>query len=323
MSALHIAVDARNLAHDWRGIGRYVRAILAVFAQRDDVSVTLVEPGPFGQRAPRGADVVWHPWNGTFFSARVPAVVTFHDAAPFRFPNPDLRKRRSEQQPFVRSAATARAFLANSAFTRAEIETCLGVAAERVTVTPLAVDHAVFTPHGRAAPLADGRAYILFVGAHDVQKNVATLIAAWRAAFPRAGVALAFTRAPAELPAGAVVLDAVTDAQLADAYRGALIAAVPSLYEGFGLPLIEAMACGTPAIASRVAALPEAGGSACAWVDDPCDVAAWADALAQVAGDEPVRAAMRAAGIERAATFSWQRCAEATLAVLHRAAEGA
>ena len=300
-----------------------MRSILSVFAQRDDVSVTLVEPGPFGQHAPRGADVVWHPWNGTFFSARVPSVVTFHDAAPFRFPNPDPRKRRNEQQPFVRSAETARAFLTNSAFTRREIEACLGIAPERATVTPLAVDRAVFNPQGSAVPLADGRAYILFVGAHDVQKNVATLIAAWRTAFPRAGVALAFTRAPVELPPGAVVLDAASDAQLADAYRGAVLAAVPSLYEGFGLPVIEAMACGTPAIASRVAALPEAGGSACAWVDDPCDVDAWSQALAQIVDDEPVRAAMRTAGLARAATFSWQRCAESTLAVLQRAADGA
>jgi glycosyltransferase involved in cell wall biosynthesis len=323
VSALRLAVDARDLAHDWRGIARYVRAVLARFAERSDVVVTLVERGLFGQRAPRGTDVVWHPWNGTFFDARVPSVVTFHDAVPFRFPAADPRKRRNEQGPWLRSAATARTFIANSQFTVTEVERFLGVDAARQTVTYLAVERDVFAPAGEAAALPDGRPYVLFAGAAEPRKNLATLLAAHRLAFPDDAVALVV--AGGAPPAGARVhaLGALEPAELARWYRGARAVAVPSLYEGFGFPLLEAMACGTPAIASRATSLVEVGGDGCRWIDDPLDVAAWSAALAQVAGDEPLRARLRAAGIARAATFSWDRCAEDTLNVLRRAAEGA
>lgn len=322
MSALHVAVDARDLAHDWRGIARYVGAVLARFAQRSDVVVTLVERGLFGQRAPRGADVVWHPWNGTFFGARVPAVVTFHDAVPFRFPADDARKRRNEQEPWLRSAATARAFIANSRFTVAEVERFLGVAAARQTVTYLAVERDVFAPEGDAAVLPDGRPYVLFAGAAEPRKNLATLLAAHARAFPDDAVALVV--AGGAPPAGTRVqaLGALAPPELARWYRGARAVAVPSCYEGFGFPLLEAMACGTPAIASRATSLPEVGGEGCVWIDDPLDVAAWAAALQAATGDAG-RPRLRAAGIAQAATFSWDRCADETLTVLRRAAEGA
>ncbi|HXW59041.1 MAG TPA: hypothetical protein VEJ23_06140, partial [Solirubrobacteraceae bacterium] len=133
MNRLQVAVDAGDLAHDFRGIARYLRAVLAQLGARDDVLVKLVGRGPL-RRVPRGTDVVWHPWNGTFLAARAPAVVTFHDAAPFRFPTADARKRRNEQGPFLRSAARGSAFLADSRFTAGEIERFLGVAAARQTV---------------------------------------------------------------------------------------------------------------------------------------------------------------------------------------------
>jgi glycosyltransferase involved in cell wall biosynthesis len=116
---------------------------------------------------------------------------------------------------------------------------------------------------------------------------------------------------------------ALEPAELARWYRGARAVAVPSWYEGFGFPLLEAMACGTPAIASRATSLTEVGGEGCAWIDDPLDVAAWSAALERVAGDEALRGCLRAAGLEQAATFSWDRCAEETLGVLRRAAEAA
>jgi glycosyltransferase involved in cell wall biosynthesis len=323
VSVLQVAVDARDLAHDWRGIARYVRAIVTRFARRTDVAVTLVERGLFGQRAPRRADVVWHPWNGTFFDARVPAVVTFHDAVPFRFPADDPRKRRNEQEPWLRSAASASAFIANSHFTVTEVERFLGVTAARQTVTYLAVEPDVFAPRGDLEVLPDGRPYILFAGAAEPRKNLATLLAAHALAFPDNAVALVVAGAAPPPGARAHVLGAIAPAELARWYRGARVVAVPSSYEGFGFPLLEAMACGTPAIASRATSLVEVGGDGCVWIEDPFDVAAWAAALQKAAADVWLRPQLRAAGIAQAARFSWDRCAEETLTVLRRAAEGA
>ena len=317
---LHVAVDARDLAHDWRGIARYVRAVLARFAQRSDVRVTVVERGLFGQRAPRDADVVWHPWNGTFFSARVPSVVTFHDAVPFRFPAADPRKRRNEQGPWLRSAATARAFLANSHFTVTEVERFLGVAPERQTVTYLGVERDVFAPDGPAYALPDGRPYVLFVGTLEPFKNLVTLQAAHARAFPQAETALVIAGNGPPSDERVHALGVVEPAVLAGWYRGASAVAVPSTYECFGLPLLEAMSCGTPVLASRTPSLLEVGGDAVTWVDDPLDVAAWSAALTRAAEDDAWRATSRDAGLARAATFSWDRCAEETFAVLRRTA---
>ena len=319
---LHVAVDARDLAHDWRGIARYVRAVLARFAQRSDVRVTLVERGLFGQRAPRSADVVWHPWNGTFFSAHVPSVVTFHDAVPFRFPAGDPRKRRNEQEPWLRSAATASAFLANSRYTISEVERFLNVPVERQTVTYLGVERDVFSPQGEANVLPDGRPYVLYVGTLEPFKNLPTLLAAHARAFPQAETALVIAGNGPPSDERVHALGVVEPVALAGWYRGARIVAVPSTYECFGLPLLEGMACGTPVIASRTPSLEEVGGDGCAWVDDPLDAVAWSETLAAVAGDAGRRAQLQAAGLARAAAFSWDRCAEETLAVLRRTAEG-
>ncbi len=159
----------------------------------------------------------------------------------------------------------------------------LGVEPERIVVTPLAVDD-VFAPVARrqrwaganrgAIPGAGlpaalrGKRYVLNVGAHDERKNTATLSAAYERAFPNGEVALAFTRRPPRLPRGGVVVELPDDAALAALYRGAALVVLPSPYEGFGLPLLEAMACGAPVLAARAGALPEVGGDAAAWVDD-------------------------------------------------------
>ncbi len=338
MTRVHVAVDAHNLVRDDRGIGRYARAVLSR-AQRDErFRWTLVVRDPFprgapfaraigveavrvGRRVPADADVVWFPWNGTFLRANAPAVATIHDAAPFAFPAADARKRATEQGPFLATAATARRILVQSRFTAGEVEQRLGVEAARIVVTPLAADSA-FTPGPLDAlpPQLRGVRYVLHVGAHDERKNSAVLMAGFARAFPHGEATLVFTRRPPVLPAGARVIDARDDATLVALYRGAALVAVPSTYEGFGLPLLEAMACGTPALAARAGALPEVGDDAVRWVDDARDAGAWSDALRGLLADDAARAELAARGPARAAAFSWDRCTAQTLEVLEATA---
>ncbi len=359
MSAVHVAVDAHNLARDDRGIGRYARAVLSravrdpgfrwtlvvrdLFPQRAAVARTIgAEPGEVGvaRRVPRDADAVWFPWNGAFLRTDVPAVATVHDAAPFAYPAADPRRRATEQNPFLATANTARRILVQSQFTAQEVERRLGVDAGRIVVTPLAADP-VFTPHASGdalPPELRGKRYVLHVGAHDERKNTGTLIAGFERAFgdgddargdaggeaarADAGgeLVLAFTRKPPAMPRRAVVVDAGDDAALAALYRGAALVAVPSTYEGFGFPLLEAMACGAPSLAARAGALPEVGGDAAAYVDEPLDADAWAQALRSLLGDDGARASLAARGPLRAAQFSWERCTAQTLDVLREVA---
>jgi glycosyltransferase involved in cell wall biosynthesis len=334
----HVAVDARFAVLDERGIGRYTRALIARFLSVPDVALTFVAPGllaPRGRIAkvlgvdrkpvvgniPPAANVLWSPSNGTDLATALPCVTTVHDVVPFAFPSDVVRVRQAEQAPLKRTAERARHIIADSRFMAGEIMMRLDVERERISVAPLGVT-APFVAAGDRYALPDGRPYVLHVGAHDMRKNVPTLIAAWQAAFPTADTALAFTRQPDILPPGAVVVDAPSDEALASLYRGALLVAVPSLDEGFGLPLLEALACGAPAIASRVAALPEVGGDATAWIDDPDGVDEWAFAIRRLSRNADALAALAAGGPAQAAAFTWERCARLTLDVLRAAAEG-
>ena len=184
MPPLRLVVDARVIAEDTRGIGRYARAVLRRLARREDVVLTLLADGPFPQRhraayeralgsdafavsarAGRAYDLIWHPANGTFFASALPNVATIHDAVPFRYPDPDRKRRDHAQQPFLRSARSATCAIAVSSFGRDEVHELLGVPLERIEVVPHGVDPS-FAP-GAAAPLPsqlEGRQFLLFVG---------------------------------------------------------------------------------------------------------------------------------------------------------------
>jgi glycosyltransferase involved in cell wall biosynthesis len=335
MSALHVAVDARFGVLDERGIGRYTRAVIAELLRHTDLELSFVAPGllaPRGRIAkalgvprsavtsniPEGADVLWSPSNGTDIVTGKPCVTTVHDVVPFAFAAEGYKVREREQAPLRRTAQRARTIVADSRYMAEQIALRLPFPPERIAVAPLGVT-APFVPEGARGTLPDGRAYVLHVGAHDMRKNIRTLVAAWQAAFPTADVALAFTRKPTEVPPGAVVLDAPADADLAAYYRGALFVAVPSIDEGFGLPLLEALACGAPAIASRVAALPEVGGDATQWIDDPDNVESWAFTFRRMTRAPESLAALAARGPAQAAPFTWERCANLTLDALRTA----
>ncbi len=343
MPPLRLAVDARVLAEDTRGIGRYARAVLRRLIGRDDVELTLLIPDLFPSRrrglyaralggeafdvrgrAGAGLDLIWHPANGTFVASALPSVATIHDAVPFRYADADPKRREHAQAPFLRSARTATRFVAVSRFGRSELETWLKIPAERIAVIPHGVD-ASFSP-GPAQPLPAGLipgGYLLFVGdpIAEARKNFSLLYEAYRRAWPQGGapaLAVAGPRAP-DLP-GIVHLGNLSDDLVAEGgggslracYRGALALTLPSYHETFGMPMLEAMACGTPVLASRTSSLPEVGGDAALYLPHD-DADAWAAALRGIAGDDAMRARLGAAGIERAAHFDWERSALAHL----------
>jgi glycosyltransferase involved in cell wall biosynthesis len=338
MPPLRLAVDARVIAEDTRGIGRYARAILRRLALRDDFALTLLAYGPLPQLR-RGAyaralgsdnfavaakvagdiDVVWHPANGTFFSSPVPSVATIHDAVPFRYPNPDEKRRAHVEEPFLRSARSASRIVAVSEFGRREVHEALGVELERIAVIPHGVERE-FSP-GAAAPLPrelQGQRYLLFVGNPQAEprKNFPLLYEAYRRAWPDGdGPLLAVAAAQAPEVPGVVATGvfagdiAGNDATLVACYRGARALALASYHETFGMPMLEAMACGTPVAASNAGSLPEVGGEAALYAP-PDDAAAWAEALRRIVDDAALRRRLVAAGLERAARFTWETSVE-------------
>ncbi len=347
METLELAVDARTAIEDTRGIGRYLRAILRRLAPREDVRLTLVIGGlsRWGARlaleraignhrfrisasVPRSTDVLWSPANGTFFRWRGPAVATIHDAVPFRYPHENQRHRRRDQGPFLRSAQRATRIIAVSHFGADEIHAVLAVPRERIDVIYHGVSPS-FTP-GEAlphAPLEPGE-YLLFVGdpAAEPRKNFDLLCAAHRMAWPNGdGPPIAVAGVPADERDGVVFagrfdddLTSEVNLGLRNLYRGALAVVIPSYHETFGMPLVEAMACGTPVLASAASSLPEIAATAALFAP-PRDVGAWSDALRRITQDGDERARLIARGIERAATFQWNRSAEQHVAAFRLA----
>ncbi|MGH2499014.1 MAG: glycosyltransferase family 4 protein, partial [Candidatus Limnocylindria bacterium] len=186
----------------------------------------------------------------------------------------------------------------------------LGVAEERLRVVPPGVDTA-FSP-AAGPPPGRRRPYILAVGTASARKNLA-LLERIAAGLEAAGIEVVLAGSTRNYlrreEASAVrALGYVAERDLPALYAGAAALAMPSLYEGFGLPCVEAMACGTPVVASDRAALPEACGGA-ALLADPDDPAAFADALRRAATDPSERERLRVAGLERAAVLSWERTA--------------
>jgi glycosyltransferase involved in cell wall biosynthesis len=348
VEALQVAVDARTAIEDTRGIGRYARAILRRLAPREDVHLTLVIGGfsrwgsrlalekALGSRrfsvaagVPRSADVLWSPANGTFLRWRGPAVATIHDAVPFRYPHENVRHRRRDQAPFLRSAQRATRVVAVSNFGADEVHAVLAVPRERIDVIYHGVSPS-FTP-GEAlphAPLEPGE-YLLFVGDPQAEprKNFDLLYEAHRAAWPRGdGPPIAIAGTAADVREGVISagifsddLSSETNIGLRNLYRGARAVVVPSYHETFGMPMVEAMACGTPVLASAASSLPEIGADA-AFYAPPRDVAAWSAALRRIAEDGDERARLIARGFERAATFQWNRSAEQHVATFRAAA---
>jgi glycosyltransferase involved in cell wall biosynthesis len=242
---------------------------------------------------------------------------TVHDLIPLRFPEwAEPRTRRMHVPKYRHAAHSCDLVFVNSAFTGNEVQTRLGVDPDRICLAYPGIDPR-FSPSGSRADLGS-RYYILFVGTHEPRKNLEALLAAVahvRRAHPDVVLAVAGTAGPER--EGVSWLGYVDDGELASLYRGAAVFAYPSRFEGFGLPIVEAMASGTPTVASAHESLDEAAGGA-ALRADPADPAAFARAIESAMEDpEP----LVARGLEHAAAFSRARCAEAVLAGYEAAME--
>lgn len=271
--------------------------------------------------------------------ATVPSVVTIHDISPILFPQTFRRINRMYTKWAIRrSAKHAAQLFTVSQHAKREIVEHLRVAPERVTVTYDACD-ARFAP-ATDAELAAFRArnqlperYLFYLGTLEPRKNIPRLVEAYAKIAHETGVPLLIGGGKGWLYEP--ILRRVEELQLGDMLRfvgyvpqdeqhlwyGAATAFVfPSLYEGFGMPPLEAMACGTPVITSNASCLPEIVGDAALTVD-PYDVDALAAAMQRVLGDAELRAQMRAAGFVQATKFSWHTTAVDTHAVYQRVSQ--
>jgi glycosyltransferase involved in cell wall biosynthesis len=335
-----IAIDARAAVRaELGGVERWTRELAARLpALRPGRYAVLRPPRPLAHRAGHAWEQAVLPLRAARLGAAAllcPAnlapvafsrsVVVLHDAAALRHPgwySPAYAALQRRLLPLI--ARRALHVITDSEFSRAELRELLGL--EHVSVVPGGVDPA-FSPHADAArarsALGLPRPYVLCVASHTARKNLAALAPAARAlAAEGIDVAVAGGHRPqfaAERGLGDLrLLGHVPDELLPGLYAGAEAFALPSHYEGFGLPVLEAMAAGTPVVAADAPALPETCGGAARLVAP--DGEAFRAALVALLGDAAERERLRAAGLERAQRFTWDATARAVDAVLDRVA---
>jgi glycosyltransferase involved in cell wall biosynthesis len=346
---LSVGINAAPLVAPRTGVGRYIAGLLAaldahpapglrcvpLFAPRAALAegtavprvASLVRsivkrlPGSYDlARAVRGAALLarpdlslYHETNHAAPRFRGPVALTIHDLSTIRFPGTQEPARARHFGRALREGARGAARIATptEAIAR-EVVDLLGVPPGQVRAIPHGVDPA-FTPEGarRSWP----RRYLLYLGALNPRKGIDTLAAAFAALPERIrrdhDLLVAGPRERAvDAIASATLLGYVPEADLPALLRGAAAFCYPSRYEGFGLPLLEAMACGIPCVASDDPALVEVAGGAALHAPRG-DAAALAAALERALDDETVRADLRARGPLRASAFTWERSAVA------------
>jgi glycosyltransferase involved in cell wall biosynthesis len=307
----------------------------------ENLSKVWFEQIAFGRTCIREHAALAHvPYFGPPLFSRTPLVVTIHDLIPLVLPlyrgSPLVR---AYTQLAALGAKRADAIIADSECSKRDIVMRLKIDPAHVHVVYLAAD-ARFRPVEPTQAKAIRRKhnlpdrFLLYLGGYDQRKNVRVIIQAF-ARLPelyRTGIRLVLAGVKlgadseffpdprriaheAQLPADAVCfIGWVDEADKPALYTSATAFLFPSLYEGFGLPPLEAMACGTPVIVSKTSSLPEIAGDAAIQVNAN-DIAGWADAMRTIVSDESRCAEMRERGLTQAQRFSWTHCADETLAV--------
>lgn len=284
------------------------------------------------------ADLIHIPFQQAQFWSRQPRVITVHDAIIFEA---DEVATQSRNNAFYfslirRAALSARVVLTVSEFSKHRIVELMKVDPERVVVTPIAASPDLTSP---ASPDAIKtfklrhnltRPYVLYVGGTGLRKNVPNLLRAYRALHPDLRETYDLVIAgklhsdlPYHVEARALladpltpgmihVIDSIDQEEMAAAYSGASAFVFPSLYEGFGLSPLEAMACGAPVLTSQRTSMPEVAGNA-AILFDPSSVADLTNRLTSVLESPDLRTSLRKLGIERAKQFTWANTAKLTM----------
>ena len=296
-----------------------------------------IAPGRAARDVPGDLDLLHLPVTVPIPEIELPRVVTLHDVAHLDLPRVFSRaQRRYRRWAYDGSARRANLVVTVSEFSRQRIVERLGVAPERIAAIPHGIDHATFAPASdESGPVVSGlpERYLLYPANLWPHKNHLRLLDALAAVndpdlhlvltgqiYGRLRTVVAHARRRG-LRSRLHHLGHIPRERLAALYRRATAMVFPSLYEGFGQPPLEAMACGCPVAASDRGAVAEVCGEA-ALGFDPDDVDSIAGAVGRVAGDEALRARLREAGMARAAEFSWERSAAAHLEVYRRVADG-
>jgi glycosyltransferase involved in cell wall biosynthesis len=288
----------------------------------------------FPRRIPTGYALyhVTSPLMGASVRHVAPAVVTVHDVIPVRLPGNAGALRSVVRRHHLRAVTRAQGVIFDSAHARREFLSIYDYPEDRTAVVPLAAGDG-FVPGDRAAArvalrLPASGPILLHVGAEEPRKNVGTLLDAVGRLLPRypdlllirvGGMRSRTRRQVTRLGLERHVLyrSGLPDAELVRHYQAADAFVFPSVYEGFGLPVLEALACGCPVVAGDATSVPEITGDAAVLVD-PRDPDATARAIGRVLEDAELAASLRAAGPARAASFSWRRVADETLAMYAR-----
>jgi glycosyltransferase involved in cell wall biosynthesis len=342
-SAVTIALDATPLTVSTGGVGRYTLELARALASEypedqywllSDQSFRVSHGLPnlhVGNGPQNPAERRWWLWgldqemrrhgvelfHGTDFSVPYvplrPSVMTLHDLSPWLDPEwqPDASRVRRRTPRLLRMGLATMVITPTETVRRAAIER-FQLAPNRVVAIPLAASE-LFKPLPLAGTKPRENPYFLFVGTREPRKNVARLIDAWREVRKTAAVDLVLVgrnHERAEEP-GLRVLGEVPDSDLPGLYSGALACVYPSLYEGFGLPVLEAMQCGALVIASRDPAIIEVSGDAAMHVDVE-DATALAETMRAVATNSNGFDELRQRALARAAQFSWQKTARLT-----------
>lgn len=319
-----IAFDARWMGR--HGIGRFATELSARIACTPLLEhgrpLDLIDPWRVSRALRRTAPRLYlTPGFNPPARTSVPFIMTVHDLIHLDVPEERSVAKRVYYERLVRPALRrAAAVLTVSEHARRRIVEWSGIDSGAVHVVGNGVA-AAFTPEGSVHQEPGHAPYCFWIGNPKAHKNLPRTIAAFLAADVDPAMRLVIcgaTRADLRDDPGPRVtfVTAPDDAELAALYRGASMTLIVSLVEGFGLPAIESMACGTPVIAARATALPEVVGDAALLVD-PLETEAIAAAITRVArGDEPELAAR---GRERATSFTWEKVAQRVQAVIDRA----